>query len=350
MLAQALAALAAGALGALVFSAAHLPVPWLLGSIAGCALAAMLGARVRTPRWLRDPVLAVLGLMIGSTLHRADPGFYARWPLTLAAVALYVIVVTATLYWFLRRFAGFDPVTAYFSAAPGGFMAMTVIGGAYGGQTRSIVLAHSLRLVLVVFTLVTAYHVALGAAPPRWVPLGALGMRDLALYALLGAGGWWLARLARLPAAPLLGPMIAMAAASLAGISRAPLPSAPLLAAELVLGAGIGAQFSGIGLRELLRGGLIALASTVYMLALSLAFAWALAPLTGIAFPALFLALSPGGMSGVSLVALALGVEPAFVTFHNLFRVILILLAGPLIFRWTRRGVSNRRRRQRNPD
>jgi len=337
MLAQALAALAAGAAGALVFSAAHLPVPWLLGSIAGTALAAMLGARIRTPRWLRDPVLAVLGLMIGSTLHAEAAASFARWPITLAAVALYVVVVTGSLYVFLRRFVGFDPVTAYFSAAPGGFMAMTVIGGAFGGQTRNIVLAHSIRLVLVVFTLVTAYHVALGGAPPRWVPFAATGARDLALFALLGGGGWWLARLARLPAAPMLGPMIAMGAASLAGLARAPLPTAPLLFAELVLGAGIGAQFSGIGLRELLRGGLIALASTVYMLALSLLFAWALAPLAGVAFPALFLALSPGGMSGVSLVALALGVEPAFVTFHNVFRVFLILLAGPLVFRWTRR-------------
>jgi len=336
MLAQALAALAAGAAGALAFSAAHLPVPWLLGSIAGTALAAMLGARLRTPRWLRDPVLAVLGLMIGSTLHGEAAASLARWPLTLAAVALYVVVVTATLYWFLRRFAGFDPVTAYFSAAPGGFMAMTVIGGAFGGRTRNIVLAHSIRLVLVVFTLVTAYHVALGGAPPRWVPLAELGARDYALFALLGAGGWWLARLARLPAAPMLGPMLAMGAASLAGLARAPMPTAPLLAAELVLGAGIGAQFSGIGLRELLHGGLIALLSTVYMLALSLALAWLLAPLTGVAFPALFLALSPGGMSGVSLVALALGVEPAFVTFHNVFRVFLILLAGPLVFRWAR--------------
>jgi len=337
MYAQALAALVAGAAGALAFSVAHMPVPWLLGSITGTAFAAMLGARLRTPRWMRDPVLAVLGLMIGSTLHAEAAASFARWPLTLAAVALYVVVVTGTLYAFLRRFAGFDPVTAYFSAAPGGFMAMTVIGGAFGGRTRNIVLAHSIRLVLVVFTLVTAYHVALGGAPPRWVPLAALGARDLALFALLGAGGWWLARLARVPAAAMLGPMLAMAAASLAGVARAPMPTAPLLLAELVLGSGIGAQFSGIGLRELLRGGLIALVSTLYMLALSLAFAWLLAPLSGVSFPALFLALSPGGMSGVSIVALALGVEPAFVTLHNVFRVFLILLAGPLVFRWTRR-------------
>lgn len=45
MLAQAIAALAAGTIGALIFSFAHLPVPWLLGSIAGTALTAMLGAR-----------------------------------------------------------------------------------------------------------------------------------------------------------------------------------------------------------------------------------------------------------------------------------------------------------------
>ena len=124
----------AGAPGAPFSASPPLPVPGLLGSIAGPALAAMLGARIRTPRRLRDPVLAVLGLMIGSTLHAEAAASFARWPLTLAAVALYVIVVTATLYGFLRRFAGFDPVTAYFSAAPGGFMAMTVIGGAFGGQ------------------------------------------------------------------------------------------------------------------------------------------------------------------------------------------------------------------------
>jgi uncharacterized protein len=69
------------------------------------------------------------------------------------------------------------------------------------------------------------------------------------------------------------------------------------------------------------------------MLSLSFLFSLAVRAITGIPMAALFLALSPGGLSGVSLVALALGIEPAFVTAHNLLRILLILLAGPLVFR-----------------
>jgi uncharacterized membrane protein AbrB (regulator of aidB expression) len=69
------------------------------------------------------------------------------------------------------------------------------------------------------------------------------------------------------------------------------------------------------------------------MLALSLLFSLALRPLTGMPLDALFLALSPGGLTGISLIALAMGIEPAFVTAHNVLRVLLILIAGPLVFR-----------------
>jgi uncharacterized protein len=245
-------------------------------------------------------------------------------------------VVTTAMYHFLRRFAGFDPVSAFFAASPGGILAMTVIGGAYGGSERNIALTHAVRVVIVLFTIIFSYHLLLGVgsnlagAKTGAVPLTA---DQITILTVIGATGWLLGYLLRLPAGAMLGPLLLIAAAQMLGIGFPPLPADPLLVAEVVLGSGIGADFAGVKPRELARGMIISLIATLGMLSLSLLFSLVVRALTGMPLDALFLALSPGGLSGVSLVALALGIEPAFVTAHNLLRILLILLAGPLVFR-----------------
>jgi uncharacterized membrane protein AbrB (regulator of aidB expression) len=48
---------------------------------------------------------------------------------------------------------------------------------------------------------------------------------------------------------------------------------------------------------------------------------------------------SPGGFAEMSLIGLALGIEIAMVATHHLFRLFLILLTSPLIFRlWLRKA------------
>jgi hypothetical protein len=333
--AQAALTLGAGLAGGYLFDLIGLPLPWLLGAILGAAAAAIGGLPLGLPRWLRNAVLVVIGLMTGSSIHPGTLAHVTHWPVSMTAVVLYVAVSTASLYGFLRRFAGFDPVTAYFASAPGGFMAMTVIGGAMGGRERSIALAHAIRVVLVVFTIVFSYHLLLGVHAPAAVrtAAAALSVPQMLLLAGLGAAGWGLAKALRVPAAPMLGPLVFMAAAQLCGFHLPEIPRLPLLAAEVVIGSGIGADFAGVRPRELLRGMALSLVGTAWMLALSVLFSLALVPLTGLPFDALFLALAPGGLSGVSLIAVALGIAPAFVTAHNLLRILVIMFAGPLVFR-----------------
>lgn len=337
--------LGSGIAGGALFSLLGLPMPWLLGGIFGSGAAAVAGLPAGLPRWLREGVLVVLGLMIGSTVQRDTLAYLSRWPISMAAVALYVAVVIGSMSLFLRRFARFDPVTAYFASAPGGFMAMTVIGGAFGGRERNIALTQGIRLVLVVFTIVFSYHLLLGVGTAPAAAGGAAGLHltpgQGGELAAIGAFGWLLGRFLRLPASAMLGPLVLMAVARLSNlVTPPPVPQLPLLMAEAVLGCRIGADFAGVQLRELARGMAMSLAATVWMLVLSLAFSLALRPLTGMPLDALFLALSPGGISGVSMIALALGIQPAFVTAHSLLRLLLILFAGPLVFRLTKGGAA----------
>jgi uncharacterized membrane protein AbrB (regulator of aidB expression) len=73
------------------------------------------------------------------------------------------------------------------------------------------------------------------------------------------------------------------------------------------------------------------------LLVITLAFSLVLNWITGIPLPALVLAFSPGGLAEMSLVALALGVDAAFVSTHHIVRIVLIVSLVPLTFRAFRR-------------
>ena len=47
----------------------------------------------------------------------------------------------------------------------------------------------------------------------------------------------------------------------------------------------------------------------------------------------MFLALAPGGLAEMSLIALALGVDTAFVTIMHILRVVLVVILAPYAFR-----------------
>jgi uncharacterized membrane protein AbrB (regulator of aidB expression) len=58
----------------------------------------------------------------------------------------------------------------------------------------------------------------------------------------------------------------------------------------------------------------------------------------GIPFAAALLAFSPGGLAEMSLIALSMNVDAAYVSSHHIVRIFMIVLAAPLLFRLLRRG------------
>jgi uncharacterized membrane protein AbrB (regulator of aidB expression) len=73
------------------------------------------------------------------------------------------------------------------------------------------------------------------------------------------------------------------------------------------------------------------------MLGLALGFALALQRLTGQSADQILLAYAPGGLTEMSLVALALHAEAAFVATHHVARILMVIVAAPLVFRfWDR--------------
>ena len=57
---------------------------------------------------------------------------------------------------------------------------------------------------------------------------------------------------------------------------------------------------------------------------------------TGIPFASIVLAFSPGGLTEMSLVALALNVDTAFVATHHIVRITVVVMLVPFLFRLMR--------------
>ncbi len=97
-------------------------------------------------------------------------------------------------------------------------------------------------------------------------------------------------------------------------------------------------RFAGTPAREVLRALVTGAGLTAIMLGTAAGFALLVNALTGAAMPAAILAFSPGGLPEMTLMALALGVDIAFVATHHVVRILIIVTLAPLLFRTLRKN------------
>ncbi|HEX7928475.1 MAG TPA: AbrB family transcriptional regulator [bacterium] len=329
-----LGTLALGGVGGALFAWLHMPLAWMLGAMAFTMVPALRGWKLSQPRGLRGTMLVVLGVLIGAAFTPDILHSVGRWSVSIVVMVLFVAISTVLTQMYLSRVAGLDGVTAYFSSAPGGLAAMAVLGGAMGGDEREISLIHTVRVVMTTVLIPLGVRVAEGAlslpAPPPPAPLH--GMDALIL---LGTGivGYLLAGPLRLPAPQLIGPMLASVAVHMAGFSESRPPYVLVALAQVVLGCSVGCRFVGVPLKRIMRALSISFGSSAVLLVAVIAIAFGIHVLLGQDMAAAVLAYAPGGIPEMTLMAIAMHIDVAYVAVHHLVRVLLIMAFAPLIFR-----------------
>lgn len=333
--------LAVGAAGSAVFHALALPLAWMIGAMVGTTIAAVGGLPIAMPHRLRGLMIAVLGIMLGGAFTPDLLDGLPLWTGSLAALLLYVAASMVLCQVYYQRVGGYDRTTAYFTAAPGGLTPMILVGTAMGGDERAIALGHTARVLLIVLALPLGFQLFGGYEPADLPPAGdavsTIPPQDLLILLLCGVVGFFAAKQARLPAADLVGPMALSAAVHLAGLTDSQLPTELIAAAQLVVGASIGARFAGVRLAVIARALVLAVGATLILFLVSAAFAAALHGLAGLPALAVLLAFAPGGVAEMSLIGLALGIDAAYVATHHIARIFIIVVTAPLVFRLLRR-------------
>ncbi|MBM3483745.1 MAG: AbrB family transcriptional regulator [Alphaproteobacteria bacterium] len=328
-------ALAIGAIGGTLFFIGQLPLPWMLGAMSTATVAALAGAKLAVPPTLRSAMIAILGVLLGSQFTPSLFENLSQWYVGLAAVVISTALMALACIVFFRVFARYDRTTAYFAAMPGGLSEMMLLGESMGGDARTISLTHGVRILLAVFLIAFYFRlfegfdgsqmpVTTAASLPLWEIVALLACAFVGLYA---------GKRLRLPAPQIVGPMILSAGLHLSGVLEHRPPAEIVALAQVILGAAIGARFSGMALRNVWRVMFYAAGATVIMLMIAVGIAYGLAPVAGTSGSTLLLALAPGGLAEMSLIALALGNVAAFVSTHHVVRIIVVVIIAPQLFR-----------------
>ncbi|WP_323783024.1 AbrB family transcriptional regulator [Thalassovita sp.] len=328
--------------GGYLASLIHLPLPFMMGSLITSGLIAIfftdrLPDGYRFPMKFRMIFMALIGVMIGSRVH-AD--LLTEIPSLIASLSVLSGFVLAT-HWInyniFRHLGGYDRPTAFYSGTPGGLMEALAMGEEAGADLAVLTMQQFFRIITVI-TIVPIgmslwYGAPVGSAGGLTLGSAETGISALPLALAVGLTGLFIGTTIRLPAAQLTGPLVAAAVITVLGLADLALPQWVINLSQVVIGTSLGMRFTGLKGRTMVIAAGLSVVSVGAMLALGALCAILLHRFTGAAFDALMISFAPGGVTEMALIALSLHANPAVVTLHHVYRIILTVIEMAVIAR-----------------
>jgi uncharacterized protein len=330
-----LGTLALAAAGGALLDRFNIPIAWLLGALGITIVATQLSRHIHVPRLFHEILQPVLGVSLGSHFTPALWGDLARWPEVFAIFAVFIISTSLLGDVYFRRVAGFGRMTAFFAGLPGGLSDLTLVGASMGANIALLGIVHSIRVLLIAVTMplilaaVAGHEIIKSAQSAAEV----IALSDAGLLLVCGVVGYFGGRALRLPAWPVVGPLIVSASVHVWPLTSSSPPEYLINAVQVVLGAYIGSRLVGLrwdDFRSAFTHGVI---WSVVLIVSAALFAMFCSWMTGFGTPQLLLAFAPGGITEMGLLALALGSDIALVTTCHTARVLLIYLVVPIASR-----------------
>jgi uncharacterized protein len=319
----------------------RLPAALLLGAMAAAILVAVFEGELAVPGW---PYVLAQGLIGCLVARSVGPAILAtmlqQWPLFLAGVCS-VLVISTSQGALLARWKVLPGTTAVWGSTPGAATVMVLMSESFGGDPRLVAFMQFLRVILValVASIVARLWVAPGAvrAAVDWFPAVAAGpFWETMVLAVVGA---IVGAKSRIPAGPLLIPLIAGIALSCTGLITITLPPWLMAGCYALVGWSIGLRFTREIVLYAARVFPKIAASTLTLIVLCGGLAWLLHVSVGTDPLTAYLATSPGGADSVAIIAASSNVDLPFVMAMQTARFMLVLLVGPTlaraVARWT---------------
>ena len=323
------------ALGVVLFHVLNLPLPWLLGPISACLVAALIGVPMKGIPFVNNAMRSILGVAVGATFTTALVISMAGMWTTLILVPVMVFLIGLVGVPYFQRLWGFDFATSYYSAMPGGLQDMLLFGEEAGGDVRAMSLIHATRVMVIVVALpfILKGYWGVDLSNPPGVPAATLPVSQLMLMAVAGLAGWQIAKAVGLFGASILGPMILAGILALTGFLQHRPPAEAIWAAQFFIGMTVGTKYADVTAQEVQRDVAAAIGFCVILLILAAGFVevihvFSLAP----PMEAL-LAFAPGGQAEMTVLALIAGADMAFVIAHHVLRIVTVIVGAPIAAR-----------------
>ena len=316
------------------------PMPFMLGGIFGAAAFVLWfergGAQLpKLSRWVRLVFMSVIGTMIGTRFSAELLTLIPQFWISALALVPFILLAHAGSYAIMRGLGRYEHKDAYFAALPGGIVDSAALAEEAGADLRIVTAQHFIRIILVVSTIPILFLIvqgdAVGSAAGESLSEGSWDFEDVGLIMVIALIGLAFGRLTRLPVSHMLGPLLFGLVLSVSGLVSIDIPEWLMHLAQYMIGTALGAQFSGMSRRLLVKGLGIGIAVGVYMLVLGATIALILTQYVPADFPPLFISFAAGGLAEMSLIALSLNFNPVVVGLHHLLRILITVWIGALV-------------------
>ena len=136
--------------------------------------------------------------------------------------------------------------------------------------------------------------------------------------------------------------MVACGILQIAEVASYKLPDQSINFCLLILGASVGCRFADKSLNEVIRNSFHSFIATFFLIVLGIIAAIIAGYIVDKNFFTLLLSYCPGGIYEVAVIAIAFDLDPDFVSFHHIIRLLMILFIVPLILKLiNKKGTSN---------
>jgi len=321
-----------------------IPLAWMLGPMLAISIASLSGIKVKMPKLALSAILIILGLHIGNYIDQNLLSQMRDWIWTSMVMFFYILVSIFIVSKYLQKFSGYKKKTSIFSAAPGALGPLLILAEYEKSDLSQVATAHLIRLIIII-TLFPFFVV-------NFSPIEAMTIEkfnyidqdhlDLIILLIVSVILIYIFDKIKVPAPLLAGPLVASGILQITEFASYKLPDQSINFCLLILGASVGCRFADKSLNEVVKNSFHSFVATFFLVVLGVIAAIIAGYIVDKNFFTLLLSYCPGGIYEVAVIAIAFDLDPDFVSFHHIIRLLMILFIVPLILKLiNKKGSSN---------
>ena len=312
-----------------------IPLAWFLGPMLITSLASLMGLKIKMPKLVLSSILILLGLYIGNYIDKSLFSQIHQWAWTSLIMLAYIIISVLIVSRYLQIFSKYDKKTSIFSAAPGALGPLMILAEDEKSDLSQVATSHLIRLIIIItvfpFIVNSFYDVENIKITEEIIKdqnifhLILLIISSIVLIIVFDKF--------RIPAALLSGTLFASGFLQISEIASYQLSPNIIDYCLLILGSSVGCRFADKTFGEIARNALHSFVATFLLVILGVIAAFVAGLIIDKNFFTLLLSYCPGGIYEVAVIAIFFDLDPEFVSFHHIIRLLMILFIVPLILK-----------------
>ena len=313
----------------------NIPLAWFLGPMLITSLASLMGLNLKMPRLILSSILILLGLYIGNYIDKSLFTQMHQWVWTSLIMLVYIIFSVLIVSKYLEKFSKYEKKTSIFSAAPGALGPLMILAEDEKTDLSQVATSHLIRLIIIITVfpfIVNSFYDVKGVEIAKEV-IENQNLNHLLILIISSIILIYFFDKLKIPAALLSGTLFVSGFLQITEIASYQISPDVIDYCLLILGASVGCRFADKTFREIGRNALHSFVATFLLVVLGVIAALVAGLIIDKNFFTLLLSYCPGGIYEVAVIAIFFDLDPEFVSFHHIIRLLMILFIVPIMLK-----------------